>query len=68
MLTSNKSGNTLIDIDLYDSGASKHMSGNRTRFINFVDIVPKSIIAADKRSFSAIGVGDMYVTVPNGDK
>ncbi|KAJ7083775.1 hypothetical protein C8R44DRAFT_534441, partial [Mycena epipterygia] len=50
---------------LYDSGASKHMSGNRTRFINFVDIVPKSIIAADKRSFSAIGVGDMYVTVPN---
>src|SRR6202522_3225275 len=53
------------DIDLYDSGASRHMSGFRHRFINFVKITPKPITAADKRSFSAVGKGDILVYLPN---
>src|SRR5271168_753274 len=54
------------DIDLYDSGASRHMSGFRHRFINFVKITPKPITTADKRSFSAVGKGDILVYLPNG--
>ena len=37
-----------IDIDLYDSGASRHMSGYRHRFINFQTIETHPITAADK--------------------
>ena len=47
------------DVDLYDSGATCHMSGFRHRFINFVEIDPKPITAADKRTFSATGQGDI---------
>jgi hypothetical protein len=54
------------DIDLYDSGASRHMSGFRHRFIGFVKIDPKPITAADRRSFSAVGKGDIWVNLPNG--
>jgi transposase InsO family protein len=55
------------DVDLYDSGATRHMSGFRHRFLNFVEIEPKPISTADKRTFSATGKGDMYINVPNGD-
>ncbi len=67
MLSTGGIGNSLVDVDLYDSGASRHMSGYRHRFINFVDITPKPIVAADKRSFNATGQGDMYVDVPMGE-
>lgn len=59
-------GKHLLDVELYDSGASSHMSGYRNRFTNFKTIPPKPITAADKRSFNAIGKGDMYINVPNG--
>jgi len=36
------------DVDLYDSGATRHMSGFRHRFINFVEIESKPITTADK--------------------
>ncbi|KAF8163591.1 hypothetical protein B0H34DRAFT_695992 [Crassisporium funariophilum] len=48
MLTTGGIGNSLVGINLYDSGASQHMSGYRHRFINFVDIHPKPITAANK--------------------
>ena len=54
------------DVDLYDSGASRHMSGFCHRFMKFVKIAPKPITAADKRSFSAVGKGDIWVYLPNG--
>ena len=44
------------------------MSGFKHCFINFVEIDPKLITAADKRSFNAIGKGDMWVFLPNGDE
>ena len=54
-------------VELYDSGASQHLSPYREHFINFVDITPKPIMAADKRTFDATGRGDLYVEIPNGN-
>jgi hypothetical protein len=56
------------EVDLYDSGATRHMSGFQHRFFNFVEIDPIPITAADKRTFQATGKGDMYVYVPNLEK
>ena len=62
-----KTGKTSIETELFDSGASCHMSGYHHRFINFVEIQPKPITAADKRQFYANGKGNMYLEVPNGN-
>ena len=56
------------EIDLYDSGTTRHMSGFHHRLINYVDIDPIPIRTADKHSFQATGKGDMYVYLPNRDK
>jgi hypothetical protein len=53
-------------VDLYDSGASQHMSLYQERFINFKSIPPHAIEAADKRTFDAIGRGDLPIKIPNG--
>jgi hypothetical protein len=68
MLTRNGLGSDLIDTELFDSGASRHMTGRRNRLINFTDIEAKPITAADKRTFNAIGKGDMYIDIPNGSE
>ncbi len=60
-------GKSSIEIELFDSGASRHMSGYHHHFINFVEIQPKPITAADKRQFFANGKGDMYLEVLNGN-
>ena len=56
------------EVDLYDSGTTRHMTGFFHRLFNYVetDLVP--IVTADKRSFHAVGKGDMYVYLPNRDK
>jgi hypothetical protein len=53
-------------VELYDSGASQHMSPFRDHFINFKSIPPHPILAADKRTFDAIGRGDLPIEIPNG--
>ncbi|KAF8161469.1 hypothetical protein B0H34DRAFT_652505, partial [Crassisporium funariophilum] len=59
-------GDTLVDVNIFDSGASRHMSGYRSRFINYVSLEESQpITAADKRTFKAIGRGDMYIEVPS---
>lgn len=55
------------EIELYDSGASRHMSPFRHRFRNFHSIPPRAITAADHRTFYATGTGDLQIDVPNGD-
>ena len=62
------SSELFTDVDLYDSGASCHMSGVRHCFINFITIDPKPIMATDKRSFNATGKGDLWALLPNGDE
>jgi hypothetical protein len=56
------------EVDLYDSGATRHMSGFLRKFFNFVKIEPVPITAADKCTFQATGKGDMYIHIPNRDK
>jgi transposase InsO family protein len=58
--------NNGVETELYDSGASRHMSPFRDRFVSYKTIPPRAITAADKRVFYAIGVGDLKVEVPNG--
>lgn len=53
-------------VELYDSGTTHHLSPYRDRFITFRPIPPKGFDAANQQSFSATGVGDMMVEVPNG--
>ena len=56
-----------VESDLYDSGASRHMSPFRHRFLTFEDIEPRPIAAADKRVFQATGKGEIRIEVPNGN-
>ena len=42
------------------------MTPDRHRLVNYRAIPPKPISAANQESFSAIGVGDMFIHAPNG--
>jgi len=66
MLSKDGIGNQLIDVDFYNSGASRHMSGHRHHFTNFVEIKPRPITATDK-AFNAVGKDDMPIDLPNGN-
>jgi len=54
------------EAELYDSGASRHISPFRHRFVTYQPITPRPISAADKRVFYAIGTGTLQIEVPNG--
>jgi len=43
------------------------MSPYRAQFITYRDIEPQAIAVADKRLFYAQGMGDLHITVPNGE-
>jgi hypothetical protein len=53
--------------ELYDSGASRHMSPFRDRFLNYQAIEPRAIAAANKGVFYAVGTGDLRIEVPHGE-
>src|SRR5271156_5223656 len=55
-----------LETELFDSGASRHMSPYRHKFINFFPIQKRVLTAADGGTFDAIGKGDMFITMPNG--
>ena len=54
--------------DLYDSGASHHMSPCHEDFVSFKDIAPCPLTTANQEAFMAHGIGDLIIMVPNGDK
>jgi gag-polypeptide of LTR copia-type len=54
------------DAELYDSGATNHMSPFREKFTTYREIPPRAIIAADKRVFYTVGIGDLRIEVPHG--
>ena len=60
-------GKSEIAWDLYDSGASHHMLPKREDFINYEEIPKKPLTTANKETFSAVGMGDMIVSLLNGD-
>ncbi len=53
--------------ELYDSGASCHMIPFHDQLIKYTPIEPCPITGADKRTFHALGKGDMRVRIPNGN-
>ncbi|KDQ59218.1 hypothetical protein JAAARDRAFT_84670, partial [Jaapia argillacea MUCL 33604] len=54
-------------VELFDSGATRHMSPYHKKFILYQEVGPMPISAANQQSFSVIGVGDMVIEIPNGD-
>ncbi len=52
--------------ELYDSGATQHMSPFHDRFKSYCKIPPHAITATDKRIFYAVGSGNLEIEVPNG--
>ena len=55
------------ETELYDSGASRHMSPYKYKFFNFIAIQKRILTAADGGHFEAIGKGDMRISMPNGN-
>ncbi|KAJ7107821.1 hypothetical protein C8R44DRAFT_532952, partial [Mycena epipterygia] len=53
-------------LEIYDSGASVHMTPSRHRLTNYRAIKPRGITAANNQTLDAVGMGDMHVEVPNG--
>ena len=54
------------EMELFDSGASHHMSLFREQFVTYRDIPACPITAANNRSFYAVSMGDLEINVPNG--
>ena len=57
---------TRPEVELYDSGATRHMSPFPHRFSNLRSIPPHPIHAANDKIFYAIGTGDLKINIPNG--
>ncbi|KAL1939181.1 hypothetical protein VTO73DRAFT_10222 [Trametes versicolor] len=54
-------------VDVFDSGASIHISPYRERFTTFQELTPpRPITAANGDEFLATGQGDVEICVPNG--
>ena len=62
----NPSISSFSETELYDSGASQHMSPYKHKFINFIPIQTKVLTAAGGGTFDAIGKGDIHIAMPNG--
>jgi hypothetical protein len=58
--------NNGVETELYDSGALCHMPPYQLHFENYQQIEERSITAADKQLFKAIGIGNIRVQIPNG--
>ena len=55
-------------IELYDSGASRHISPYKTDFIAYTPLSPPvQLNTANQQHFQAIGLGLLPIHVPNGD-
>ena len=53
---------------ILDSGASQHFSPNCSKLINYTEINPEPIKAADGHTFNALRKGDMNVKLPSGNQ
>ena len=54
---------------IVDSGASRHFSPERSKFLNYEEFSnSEPTRAADGRTFSALGKGDLKIFLPNGDQ
>ena len=53
-------------VELYDSGATRHISPYCDAFETYTTIPPKPFTAANRQVFNATSIGEMVVDVPNG--
>ena len=53
---------------ILDCGASNHFTPERSKLLNYEEINPEPVWAADGHTFSAIGKGDLKVLLPNGNE
>jgi len=58
----------MAEMDVYDSGASTHMSPTKDWFISLKTIPLKPIKATDNTVFHANAMGNMKVAILNGTK
>ena len=56
-----------VKTNVYDSGASSHMSPVCDQFTTFTAITPKPIKAADQMLFITTAMGELWVCIPNGN-
>src|SRR5258707_4297286 len=57
-----------IHVELYDSGATCHISPYRSDFISYAPLTPPVFLnTANQQQFPAIGHGTLAIQVPNGD-
>ncbi len=54
--------------ELYDSGCTQHITLYRSDILNYVAIPPKFFRAANKGRFSATGMGELLIDIPNGSE
>ena len=55
-------------IELYDTGATRHISPFRSDFKSYSPIMPPILLnTANQQRFQAIGSGSMAIQIPNGD-
>ena len=52
---------------IIDSGATGHFSPHKSRFLNYRDITPEPIRAADGHTFSALGKGNLKIELLMGN-
>jgi hypothetical protein len=67
-VTKEVSYNGNLFLVIFDSGASAHFCHDQTKFCNYRKIKTEPIMAADGRTFDAIGKGDILVELPNGSE
>ncbi|KAJ3574507.1 hypothetical protein NP233_g1723 [Leucocoprinus birnbaumii] len=53
-------------VEVFDSGATSHITPFRDLFSTFETIPPRPVRAGDKNAFSAIGRGEVVLDLPNG--
>jgi Pol polyprotein len=58
-----------IHIELYDSGATHHISPYKSNFISYAPLIPPVFLnTANQQQFPAIGHGTLAIQVLNGDR
>ena len=53
---------------IIDCSASSHFSSKHSKFLNYIQITPEPIQAADGHTFSALDKGDLKIKLPNRDQ
>lgn len=53
-------------VEIYDSGTTHHLLPYQNDFSTFIETPAKPLCTANKHSFSATGVGQLKINIPNG--